>query len=197
MKQNLNSNQINQIKILRAVYPMYVKSGDRIGLVLESKDGGKLFEAFLDPKRIKKVIEAVVPFEWNDGWKSIVVIEKDGEVHYTRRPANDVERTVKMYAEEYKDAKIFIDYVVRYFIFYESNHNYYDPATVEKIEGVVVKEGSLELLIDVSREVRKCGNGKWRVYLAEAGRWDSYCFSLSTAFNILTTNVHPYYGVMD
>jgi len=195
-KQTQTSN-LNQIKILCVVYPDYVRSGDRIGVVLESRDGSKVFEAFLDPKRIKKVVKAAVPYTWDDGWRSIVIIEKDGEVEYSRHSPDFLEKYIKFYSEEYKDAKILVDHVIRYFIFYETSHSYYDPAAVEKIEGVVIKEGGLELMIDSTRRVRKCKDGGWRVYLEEARRWDSYCFSLPTVFNILTTNVHPYYGVMD
>jgi hypothetical protein len=193
------TNQVQSQKILRATYPYYVRSGERIGVVLESKDG-KRFAAFLDPKRIKKVIEAAVPIVWDDGWRGILVIvprKDEPEVHYTRVPGNEVEQAVERRRKEYGDAKILVDHVIRYFIVYETSHSYYDPAAVEKIEGVVIKEGGLKMLRDVSSRVRECDRGRWRVYLEELGKWDHYCFSLATVFNVIQTNIHPYYGVMD
>jgi hypothetical protein len=119
---------------------------------------------------------------------------RDGFI-YTERFYNDW--MIEKLKEKYPDATIYIDHTLSTYVVYETSHDYYKPAELEKVEGVVIKEGGLGLLGDRTKYVKPCGKNTWRVYLREMERWDDCCFDLSTAFSILETNIHPYYGVMD
>ena len=175
-------------------YSYYVRSDGRIGVVLRRRDG-KPMTALLDPARIKRVLLVAVPWKPPNEriMRSLVMVR--GQSIYEDRFYGDeyVEKLKKMYP----DAIIYPDHELVAYIVYESDHDYYEPAEVEGINGVVLKEGGLELLIDKSSRVKPCKGYGWRVYLPELRRWDEYCFDLATAFEIILTNIHPYYGVMD
>jgi hypothetical protein len=186
--------QIRAEKIFELKYPYYVRSNGRLGVVLKRRDG-KSMVAFLDPARIKKVVVAAVPWRPRDelSLRSLVMV-RDGFIYEERFSGEERIEELRM---KYPGAAIYPDHVVRDYVVYETSHSYYEPAELEKIDGVVLREGGLELLSDKSRVVKPCGNHKWRVYLAELERWDDYCFDLATAFSVLKTNIHPVYGVMD
>jgi hypothetical protein len=159
----------------------YVKSGKRIATVLQGNDGSELV-AFLDPARIRKVLIVATPFK-SEARRGVVV---EGDFIY---------ETPLFELKEKQGVVVYPDHVLSYYIIYETSHSYYDTATTE-VNGVVLKEGNIELLSDITEFVRPCGK-LWRVYLREIGAWDRYCFSLGTVFNIWRTNIHPVYGLMD
>jgi len=183
-----------QSKIFELKYPYYVRSSGRLGVVLRRRDG-KPMVAFLDPARIKKVLVVATPWRPLEKFslRSVVVV-RSGFI-YEERFSRD-ERLEEL-RRECPGAAIYPDHVVSTYIVYETSHDYYKPAELERVDGVVLREGGLELLIDKSRVVKPCSNHTWRVYLAELERWDDYCFDLPAAFSILKTNTHPVYGVMD
>jgi hypothetical protein len=193
MSQVQVQSQTPQEKIFELKYPYYVGSNGRLGVVLKRRDG-KPMVAFLDPARIKRVVMVATPWRPHSKFslRSLVMV-KNGFV-YEERFSGDEE--VEELRREHPNAAIYPDHVVSTYIVYETSHDYYKPAELERIDGVVIKEGGLELLGDRSKYVKPCGK-LWRVYLAELERWDSYCFDLATAFSILKTNIHPVYGVMD
>jgi hypothetical protein len=186
--------QTPQEKIFELKYSCYVKSGDRLGVVLVRRDR-KSMVAFLDPARIKRVMVVATPWRPHDKFslRSLVMV-KNGFI-YVERFIKDEE--IEELRRKYPDATIYPDHVVRDYIIYETSHDYYKPAELDSVSGVVIKEGGLELLGDRSKYVKPCGKNTWRVYLREIERWDDCCFDLATAFSILETNIHPFYGVMD
>jgi hypothetical protein len=171
-------------KTIRLKYLYYVKSDKRIAVVLQRNDESSMV-AFLDPARIRKVLIVATPFKPSKGEaRRGVVVEGDF-----------IYETPLFELKEKQGSVVYPDHVLSYYIIYETSHSYYDSATVEKI-GVVLKEGNIELLSDITEFVKPCGK-LWRVYLREIGAWDRYCFSLDTVFNIWRTNIHPIYGLMD
>ena len=172
----------------------YVKSEGRIGVVLERRDG-KPMVAFLDPARIKRVMIVATPWKPHSKFslRSAVVV-RNGFIYVERFIRDEKIEELK---RKYPDATIYPDHVVSAYIIYETSHDYYKPAELDSVNGVVIKEGGIELLSDESKYIKPCDNHTWRVYLHEVKRWDDYCFDLATAFSILQTNIHPYYGVMD
>jgi hypothetical protein len=179
-------------RVLKLAYPYYVRSTQgRIAVACVQARGG-VREAFLDPARIRKVLLAV-----EEGTNAIL-LHSDGKVSVYLGDYR-IENGVVVSAHGYKLNE---DYVkawigkLAHYIVYESDHSYYDLLDWRRA-GEVIKEGGLELLRDMTQHVKPCLKGKWRAYLYELDRWDKYCFDLATVFEILETNVHPYYGVMD
>ena len=178
-------------RVLKLAYPCYVRTQrGRIGVACIAR-GGEVREALLDPARVKKVLLAV-----EEGTNAIL-LHSDGKVSVylgDYRIENGVVVSAHGYELNEDYVKAWIGKLAHYII-YESDHSYYDDLDWQKT-GEVIKEGGLELLRDVTARVKPCGK-RWRAYLYELERWDKYCFDLSTVFEILETNVHPYYGVMD
>jgi len=180
-------------KIFRLKYPYYVTtSSNKIGVVLRRKDG-KSMAAFLDPARIKKVMVVAVPSKKHSGMREAVVVSK-GKIFIE---FFDEDKDLEKLRKQYPDATIYPDAEVERYIVYETNHDYYKPAELDSIDGAVIKEGTVQELLKEEKMIQPCGGNKWRVYLYEDGTWDDYCFDLATAFEILMTNIHPVYGVMD
>jgi len=189
----VQASQTQTEKIFRLRYSSYVKGNGRIGVVLRRRDG-KSMVAFLDPARIKKVLLVATPWRPQSklSLRSVIVV-RNGFI-YEERFSSDEE--VEELKKEHPDATIYPDHVVGTYIIYETNHDYYKPAELSGIDGVILREGGLELLSDKSKYIKPCGK-LWRVYIKELERWDDYCFDLPTALSILETNIHPIYGVMD
>jgi hypothetical protein len=165
-------------RVLKLAYPYYVRTQQgRVGVACIARSGGEVREALLDPARVKKVLLAV------EEGKNAILLRSDG---------------VSVYLGDYRidESGAVVSARARYYVVYESDHSYYADLDWRSA-GEVIKEGGLELLRDVTARVKPCKEGGWRAYLYELDRWDKYCFDLATVFEILETNVHPYYGVMD
>jgi hypothetical protein len=181
-------------KIFRLKYDGYVRSNNRLGVVLSRRDG-KPMVAFLDPARIKKVLTVAIPWKPRDKFSlRRLVMVRNGFIYITSFSSDE---EIEELRKKYPDATIYPDHIATDYIIYETSHDYYKPAELERVDGVLIKEGGLELLYDASKYLKPCSEYTWRVYLHAIGRWDDYCFDLPTALSILETNVHPYYGVMD
>jgi hypothetical protein len=179
-------------RVLKLAHPCYVRTErGRIGVACVAARGVR--EALLDPARVRKVLLAV------EGGTNAILLHGDGRVSVFLGDYR-IEGGVVVSAHGYKLEE---DYVkawigrLAHYIVYESDHSYYADLDWQSARGEVIKEGGLELLRDVTARVRPCGKGKWRAYLSALGHWDEYCFDLATVFEILETNVHPFYGVMD
>jgi len=177
---------------LKLAYPCYVRTQrGRIGVACIAR-GGEVRDALLDPARVKKVLLAV-----EEGTNAIL-LRNDGTVlvllgdYRIDESGAVVSRYGRRLDEDY--VKAWIGKLAHYVV-YASDHSYYADLDWRSA-GEVIKEGGLELLRDMTEHVKPCGKG-WRAYLYELDRWDKYCFDLATVFEILETNVHPYYGVMD
>jgi hypothetical protein len=186
--RNLQKNTAT--KIFRLKYRYYVTaSNNKIGVILRKKDGGSM-EAFLDPARIKKVMVVAVPSKPEGSFRTAVVVMGD-KISLKYYKDEELEMLRKQGATVYPDHELAL------YIAYETNHDYYKPAELDSIDGVVLKEGTIHEFLEEEKMIQPCGKYKWRVYLYEIKRWDNYCFDLKTAFQIILTNIHPVYGVMD
>lgn len=84
--------------------------------------------------------------------------------------------------------------ITRYFIEYDSNHPFYSQFWKELPPDV--EEASLKDFIINPHWLKRVGK-RYRIYLNELERWDSYLLRLSDAISAYYTNIHPIYGVMD